>query len=178
VVAAKALRPAVFFDRDGVLNEDRAYVGSIDRFFWIDGAIEAIRACNSFGWLVFVVTNQAGVAKGYFGEEDVQALHRHMQKELAANGAHIDDIRYCPYHANAAVEQYRKDSDWRKPAPGMLLDLMQHWPVDRERSFLVGDKESDLAAARGAGIRGCLYTGGNLASFLATVGGFHRVEPE
>jgi D-glycero-D-manno-heptose 1,7-bisphosphate phosphatase len=169
------LRPAVFFDRDGVLNEDRAYVGSIDRFFWIDGAIEAIRACNALGWLAFVVTNQAGVAKGYFSAEDVEALHRHMQKELAASGAHIDDFRYCPYHAEGAVERYRKESDWRKPAPGMLLDLMQHWPVDRERSFLVGDKESDLAAAQGAGVKGYLFAGGNLAAFLSSVRGFAQV---
>ena len=89
-----------------------------------------------------------------------------MQQELFAAGAHLDDVRHCPCHPEATVEKWRKDCAWRKPAPGMLLDLLRHWDVDRARSFLVGDKESDLVAARRAGLQGFLFTGGNLGEFL------------
>lgn len=165
-IPAKLRRPAVFFDRDGVLNEDLHHVGTIDRFHWVDGAIEAVRACNDRGFFVFVVTNQAGVAKGLYEERDVHRLHAHMQQDLARAGAHIDDFRYCPDHIEATVPEYRRDSTWRKPAPGMLLDLMDHWPIAREASFLVGDKASDLEAAVASGLAGYYFSGGNLRKRL------------
>jgi D-glycero-D-manno-heptose 1,7-bisphosphate phosphatase len=164
---AGMIRPAVFFDRDGVLNRDLGYVHRAEQFEWIDGARDAVKACNRAGVFVFVVTNQSGVARGMFKETAVAALHAWMRSELAAVGGHIDDIAYCPHLADAAVPQYRCDCRRRKPAPGMILDMLATWPVDRARSLLIGDKATDVAAAEAAGIAGALFPGGNLHEFVA-----------
>jgi len=119
---------------------------------------------------VFVVTNQAGVAKGRYGEDAVGTLHRWMAKELAAAGASIDDWRYCPFHPGGSVEPFRAEHDWRKPKPGMLLDLFEHWPIEREESFLIGDKTTDIEAAEAAGLPGYLFEGGDLAAFIESKG--------
>ena len=160
-------RPAVFFDRDGVLNLDHGYVHAPHQVEWVRGAKEAVKLLNDAGCYLFVVTNQAGVAKGLYEEEAIETLHRWMAEELAAEGASIDDWRYCPFHPEGSVADYRAAHPWRKPSPGMLLDLLARWPVERKGSFLVGDKISDIEAAEAAGIPGYLFEGGDLAAFLA-----------
>ncbi|MGT2501560.1 HAD-IIIA family hydrolase [Bradyrhizobium guangxiense] len=159
-------RPAVFFDRDGVLNHDSGYTFETHRLEWIEGAREAVKAVNDAGYFAFVITNQSGVARGYYEEHHVVTLHRWMADQLALIGAHIDAFEYCPDHPEGTVARYSRVSDRRKPAPGMITDLASRFPIDMTRSMVIGDKESDMEAARAAGVVGHLFEGGNLETFV------------
>ena len=157
-------RPATFFDRDGVLNVDEGYTHRHEDFRWIDGAKAAIKRANDEGRYVFVVTNQAGIARGYYDESDVRALHRWMNDDLRSSGAHIDDFRFCPHHPEGTVADFRMFCNCRKPQPGMIESLLSAWPVERRESMMIGDKQSDIDAAAAAGIRGFLFDGSNYDS--------------
>ena len=159
-------RPAVFFDRDGVLNHDSGYTFETHKLEWIEGAREAVKAVNDAGYFAFVITNQSGVARGYYEEHHVLTLHRWMADQMALIGAHIDAFEYCPDHPDGIVARYCRVSDRRKPAPGMIADLAQRFPIDMTRSMVIGDKASDMEAAQAAGLAGHLFAGGNLETFV------------
>ena len=163
------LRPTAFLDRDGVLNHDAGFIHKPQDFHWIEGAREAVKHLNDAGYLVIVITNQSGVARGYFSEQAVKTLHEWINGQLQAIGAHVDAFYYCPHHPEAPLEAYRRDCDCRKPAPGMLRQAMRERPVDPSRSFLVGDRERDIAAAQGAGVPGHRFGGGNLLEMIERI---------
>lgn len=160
---AQALRkPAAFLDRDGTLNHDEGYTHKAEDFRWMEGAREAIKLLNDRGYLVFVVTNQAGIARGYYGPDEVNALHEWMQGELAAMGAHIDEFRYCPHHPEGSIAELAVDCACRKPGTAMLEDLSARWQPLLESSFMLGDAPKDAEAGRRMGITGRQVEAGRL----------------
>ena len=154
---------AVFFDRDGVLNEEVGYLHEIERFKWIDGAREAVKLCNEKNFLAVVVTNQGGIAKALYTARDVDVLHSFMQESLAEIGAHIDGFYYCPHHIDGTIKELSVECDCRKPKPGLILRACKDFDIEPARSIMFGDKERDIGAERAAGLRaGILFKGGNL----------------
>lgn len=150
-------KKVLFLDRDGVLNKDFGHVATPDRFEWIEGAVATVKTMNDLGILVIVITNQAGIARGYYSEQAFHEFMNWINDELRKGGAHLDAWYYCPHHPDVGSDDYRRECECRKPEPGMLVDAMTDWQVDPARALLVGDKETDLIAARQCGIRALLY---------------------
>lgn len=160
---------AAFFDRDGVINVDAGYLYRIEDWRWVEGAREALAYLTRQGYGIFIITNQSGVARGYYTEDDVRRLHRWMCREIAACGGKVTAVYYCPYLEGAPLSRYDKKSDWRKPAPGMVLQAAKDYDVDLSQSFMVGDRERDVDCAHAAGIDGYLFTGGRLDDFVKKI---------
>jgi D-glycero-D-manno-heptose 1,7-bisphosphate phosphatase len=153
-------QPAVFLDRDGTMIEDVGYLGRFSGVRWFPYTIDAVRLLNRAGFLVCVTTNQAGVARGYYGEADVRTLHEQMAQVLAEGGARVDGWFYCPHHPHADLEAYRVACTCRKPEPGLIRQAAERWPIDLAASFVIGDKLADVEAAARAGARGVLVRTG------------------
>jgi D-glycero-D-manno-heptose 1,7-bisphosphate phosphatase len=152
-------RPMAFLDRDGVINRDHGYAYRPDQIEFMPGAIDAIKMLNDRGFYVCVVTNQAGIARGFYSAQDVLSLHRWMNTQFGSHGAHIDSFHFCPHHPSEGTGPLTGPCACRKPAPGLLEDAAEVWRPRKDGSFLVGDKDSDLAAARAYGVPGYFYDG-------------------
>jgi D-glycero-D-manno-heptose 1,7-bisphosphate phosphatase len=156
----KTLRPAVFLDRDGTINEQMGYINHLERFVLLPGSARAIARLNQAGFVVVVITNQSGVARGYFPEELVHEVNRKMIRSLAREGARLDGIYYCPHHPQGETSLYRLDCTCRKPRPGLLHRAAAEHSLDFKQSFVVGDSVSDLKAARQVGAKAVLVLTG------------------
>jgi len=155
-----ALKKAVFLDRDGTVNVEKNYLVDPAQLELIPGAAEAIASLKAAGFLVVVVTNQSGVARGYFGPESVHRLHDALQERLASRGARIDAFYLCPHHPTSGKGEYLRDCDCRKGKPGMLLQAARDLDIDLRASFMVGDKLADLEAGLAAGCRALMVRTG------------------
>lgn len=161
IVPSNQVRPAVFFDRDGVLNKDVNYAFHSEQIEWIPGAKRTIKEFNDAGYYVFVVTNQSGIARGLYCEDDVNTLHAWMQEELRMVGAHVDRFYFCPHHPD-----FNGSCNCRKPASGMLLQAIHEWSIIVENSILIGDHRSDIEAAKSVSVKGYLFSDSNLFDFV------------
>lgn len=169
------MNQAVFFDRDGTLIKDKHYLDNPDEVEWYEGTFGTLRALRDAGYKIVVVTNQSGVARGKFGEETVQAIHERMERDLADEGIEVEGFYYCPYLEEADVERYRRDSDLRKPSPGMLLEAAEDHDLDLGASVMVGDKPSDVEAGNRVGCRTILVETGKSVDDEAFTG---KAEPD
>lgn len=143
---------AVFLDRDGVINKDTGYVHLVDDFEYIDGVFDACLTLKKMGYLLVVVTNQSGIARGLYSEDDFHTLTEWMDWNFADKGVDLDGIYYCPHHPEKGIGEYKQDCDCRKPKPGMMLDAAKFLKIDMANSVMVGDKADDMRAAKAAGI--------------------------
>ena len=157
-----------FLDRDGVINSNKfnkGYIGSLKYFRWLPGAIKAIKYLNKKNYKVVVLTNQSGVARGFFTIKDVKKIHFHIQKKLKENDAKIDAFYFCPFHQDGIIKRYKKDSLLRKPKIGMFRLAQKRWNIDLKNSFMIGDQKTDMQFARRAKIKGYLFNKKNLFKF-------------
>lgn len=163
------LAKVAFLDRDGVINKNKinkGYIGKIKDFKWMPGAKRTIKLLKEKNFKVVVVTNQSGVARGYFKIKDVEKLHLFMQKKLKEINAKIDKFYFCPYHVDGIIKKYKKNTSLRKPGIGMFKLVKKKWKIDLKNSFMIGDQSSDIEFAKRAKIRGYLFKQKNLLNFL------------
>ena len=153
-------RPAVFIDRDGTISEEVGYVNHPSRFQLYPYSSEAIKLLNENGWLAIVVTNQAGVARGYFSEDVVKQVHRELNRRMDENSARLDAIYYCAHHPTVGEPPYRLDCDCRKPKAGLVQQAAKDFAIDLGSSWMVGDRYSDIELARNAGLRSAFVLSG------------------
>jgi D-glycero-D-manno-heptose 1,7-bisphosphate phosphatase len=153
-------KPALFLDRDGVINVDHGYVYRPEDVEFINGIFELVVAANEAGYMVVVVTNQAGIGRGYYSEAQFHALTAWMKARFSEQGGHLDAVYFCPFHPEHGIGEYRRESDCRKPAPGMLLQAWRELNIDLANSILVGDKATDMMAGQAAGVGTLLHLGG------------------
>jgi D-glycero-D-manno-heptose 1,7-bisphosphate phosphatase len=154
------IQRAVFIDRDGTISEEVGYINHPSRFHLFPYSAAAIKLLNENGWLAIVVTNQAGVARGYFSEDMIQAVHASMTKELESSGAKLDAVYYCSHHPSVGEPPYRFDCDCRKPKPGLIARAGTDFDIDLENSWMVGDRFSDIELARNAGVKSMFVMSG------------------
>jgi D-glycero-D-manno-heptose 1,7-bisphosphate phosphatase len=146
------MRRALFLDRDGVINVDHGYISGPDQFDVIDGVFDALRQAQKLGYLLVVITNQSGIARGYFTDDDYQRTEDHMRAIFLAEGIRLDAIYHCPHHPDGVIPALAVSCDCRKPEPGMILRAARDHDIDLAASIMVGDKDSDIAAAGAAGV--------------------------
>lgn len=144
--------PAIFFDRDGTINIDYGYIYKINHFQFINGVIHACKKLKEMGFLLVLITNQSGIARGKFSEKQFYYLIHWMNQSLANFNVYLDGIYFCPHHPEAKIEIYRKECNCRKPYPGMLLKAMYELRIDMEASYMIGDQLKDIQAAQTAGV--------------------------
>ena len=159
------LKSAAFLDRDGVINKDNGYVYKVSDFEWIDESRQAIKYLNDNNYYVFVITNQSGISRKLYSLEDVKNLHKHINNELSKMHAHVDEFFISPYHPDNPLD-YSDLSHLRKPDVGMLKLAETKWTIKKEKSFLIGDKQTDIECAEKFGIKGHLFKGGSLFDFI------------
>ncbi|OLE52342.1 MAG: D,D-heptose 1,7-bisphosphate phosphatase [Acidobacteria bacterium 13_1_20CM_3_53_8] len=153
-------RHAVFIDRDGTISDEVGYVNHPSRYKVYPYAAEAVRLLNEHGWLAILVTNQAGVARGYFAEEMIEKVHEILRRELESGGAHLDAVYYCAHHPSVGEPPYRFDCDCRKPKPGLIFRAAEEFNIDLEDSWMVGDRYGDVELARNAGVHSAFVLSG------------------
>ena len=171
-------RPAVFLDRDGTINEQMGYINHLCRFKLLAGAAEAIKLLNDAEIPVVVISNQSGLARGYFPEELLVAVHEKMDRLLAEKGAHVDGIYYCPHHPEAKEERFRETCNCRKPKPGLVLQAADEMNLDPEKSFVVGDRWSDIKTAANCGAKAILVRTGYGRGDEQYIGPHQEIQPD
>lgn len=158
-----------FLDRDGVINKsnkNNGYIGKIKDFVLIPGVIKTIKYLKALNYKVVIVSNQSGIARGFFTEKDVNKLHQYLQTKLKVKNTRIDKIFYCPYHINGKIKKYKKKSKLRKPDNGMFKIVNNIWKVDKKNSFMIGDQLTDMEFAKKSGIKGYYFKEKNLYKFI------------